>query len=350
MEITRIGLDLAKSVFQVHGVDRAGRKVLGKKLSRQQVLPFFANLQPCLVGMEACAGAHFWARKLQALGHTVKLIPPQYVKPYVKTHKNDAVDAEAICEAVSRPNMRFVAVKTVEQQSILMLHNARRGCVKARTAKANDIRAELAEFGLVLPKGLPKLMEELPSVIEDGQNELIAPVRHLLQRLYEQLRELDTQVKQFEVQIAQASRDNAASARLQEIPGLGPITSSAFVAKLGDPHNFTNGRQVSSWIGLVPRQHSSGGKQVLLGITKHGDVYLRTLMIHGARAVISALQRKANPDARWTWLLELVRRRGVNVAAVALANKNARTAWAMLARDRNFDPNHHARRHEEVPA
>ncbi|HSV84840.1 MAG TPA: IS110 family transposase [Ramlibacter sp.] len=350
MEITRIGLDLAKSVFQVHGVDRSGRKMLSKKLSRQQVLPFFANLQPCLVGMEACGGAHFWARKLQALGHTVRLIPPQYVKPYVKTHKNDAVDAEGICEAVGRPNMRFVAIKTVEQQSILMLHNARRGCVKARTAKANDIRGELAEFGLVLPKGLHKVMEQLPDVIEDATNELPGAARHLLLRLYEQLRELDAQVKQFDVQIAQASRDNPASRRLEGVPGIGPVTASAFVAKLGNPSNFANGRQVSSWLGVVPRQHSSGGKQLLLGITKHGDVYLRTLMIHGARSVITAVQRQVQPDPRWNWLIELVKRRGINVAAVALANKNARIAWALLARDRDFDAHHQAKLHEEAAA
>lgn len=337
MEITRIGLDLAKSVFQVHGVNLAGHKVLSKKLSRQQVLPFFANLQPCLIGMEACGGAHYWARKLQTLGHTVKLIPPQYVKPYVKTHKNDAVDAEGICEAVGRPNMRFVAVKTVEQQSLLMLHNARCGCVKTRTAKANEIRGELAEFGVVLPKGLVKLAQLLPEVIEDATNELPAPARLLLQRMYEQFKEVDKQVKQFDVEIAHASRANPASRRLEDVPGIGPVTASAFVAKLGDAHNFASGRQVSSWIGLVPRQHSSGGKQVLLGITKHGDVYLRTLLIHGARAVIAALKHKINPDPRWSWLLELVKRRGENVAAVALANKNARIAWALLARDRTFD-------------
>jgi transposase len=334
----------------VHGVNGTGRKALGKKLSRQQILPFFANLPPCLVGMEACGGAHYWARKLQALGHTVKLIPPQYVKPYVKTHKNDAVDAEGICEAVGRPNMRFVAIKTVEQQSTLMLHNARRGCVKARTAKANDIRGELAEFGMVLPKGLHKLMEQLPEVIEDATNELPATLRHVLLRLYEQLRQLDTQVKEFEVQIAQASRDNPASRRLQEVPGIGPLTASAFVAKIGDPHNFASGRQVSSWMGVVPRQHSSGGKQVLLGITKHGDTYLRTLMIHGARSVIMAVRRRAQPEPRWNWLLELVKRRGVNIAAVALANKNARIAWALLARDRPFDTHHQARPCEEAVA
>jgi transposase len=350
MEITRVGLDLAKSVFQVHGVDRAGHKILGKKLKREQVLAFFATLPACLVGMEACGGAHYWARKLQALGHTVKLIPPQYVKPYVKTQKNDALDAEGICEAVGRPNMRFVAVKTLEQQSMLMLHNARRGCLKARNAKASEMRGELAEFGVVLPQGFNKLMEQLPDVIEDAGNELPVQMRHLLQRLYEQLRELAAQVSEFEAQIRRASRDTPACRRLEAIPGIGPLSATAFVAKIGDARNFANGRQVSSWMGVVPRQHSSGGKQVLLGITKHGDVYLRTLMIHGARSVLKAVLRQPAPDARWCWLVELVKRRGPNVAAVALANKNARTAWAVLAHDCDFEAHHQARSQQQAVA
>ncbi|HET8746200.1 MAG TPA: IS110 family transposase [Ramlibacter sp.] len=350
MEITRVGLDLAKSVFQVHGVDETGRKVLGKKLKRNQVLAFFATLPACLVGMEACGGAHYWARKLQELGHTVKLIPPQYVKPYVKTHKNDAVDAEGICEAVGRPNMRFVAIKTVEQQTILMLHNARRGCLKARNAKSNEIRGELAEFGVVLPPGFKSFMQQLPDVIEDAGNELPAQARQLLQRLHEQLRQLDAQVSEFEAQIRQASRNTPTCRRLEGIPGIGPLSATAFVAKVGDARNFANGRQVSSWMGVVPRQHSSGGKQVLLGISKHGDVYLRTLMIHGARSVVKAVLRQPLPDARWSWLTELVKRRGPNVAAVALANKNARTAWALLQRECDFDPHHHANAHRELVA
>lgn len=337
MEITRIGLDLAKSVFQVHGVDRAGHRVLARKLRRQQVLEFFVNLKPTLIGMEACGGAHYWARKLQALGHTVKLIPPQYVKPYVKTNKNDAADAEAICEAVGRPNMRFVAIKTVEQQSTLMLHNARRGYVKRRTALANEIRGELAEFGLVLPQGIGKLMEQLAGVIEDAGNELPAPARQLLLGLHEELRRLDATIAEHDRQVARACREDERCRRLEKIPGIGPLGATAFAAKLGDPGTFSSGRQVSSWMGLVPRQHSSGGKQVLLGISKHGDVYLRTLFIHGARAVISALRRKVNPGPECQWLLDLVKRRGVNVAAVALANKNARTAWALLAHGREYD-------------
>lgn len=350
MEITRIGFDLAKNVFQAHGVNESGHKVLSKKLKREQVLAFFATVPPCVVAMEACGGAHYWARKLQELGHTARLIPPQYVKPYVKTHKNDAVDAEGICEAAGRPNMRFVAIKTVQQQSILMLHNARRGCLKARTAKSNEIRGELAEFGVVLPQGFKALMVQLPEVIEDATNELPAAARQLLQRLYEQLGQLASQVSEFEAQIRQASRNMPACRRLETMPGIGPLSATALVAKIGDPHNFANGRQLSSWMGLVPRQHSSGGKQVLLGISKHGDVYLRTLMIHGARSVIQAVLRRPQPECRWHWLLELVKRRGINVAAVALANKNARIAWALLMRECDFDANHQARHHEEAPA
>jgi transposase len=348
MEITRIGIDLAKSVFQVHGVDRTGHRCLANKLRRSQVLEFFANLQPVLIGMEACGGAHYWARKLQALGHTVKLIAPQYVKPYVKTNKNDAVDAEAICEAVGRPNMRFVAIKTVEQQTMLMLHNARRGCVKTRTAVANEIRGELAEFGLVLPKGVHKVMGLLPEVIEDASNELTAKARQLLLGLHGQLHQLSGQIAEYDRQIVEACRVDSQCRRIEQIPGVGPISATAFVSKLGEPHNFKNGRQVSSWMGLVPRQHSSGGKQVLLGISKRGDAYLRTLFIHGARSVIAALSRKIKPDPRWNWLLELVKRRGVNVAAVALANKNARTAWALLAHGREFDARYSRRREEAL--
>jgi transposase len=343
MEITRIGVDLAKNVFQVHGVDAAGRGCVNKKLKREQVVGFFATLAPTLVGMEACSGAHYWARKLQDLGHTVKLISPQYVKPYVKTNKNDAIDAQAICEAVGRPHMRFVAIKTAQQQSMLMLHNVRTAAVKQRTALINQVRGELAEFGVVLPQGRRKLMELLAETIEDAGNELTAAARQLLQQMHQQLRELDAQIAEHDRCITLASREDARCRRIEQIPGIGAISATAFVAKLGDAKNFRNGRQVSSWMGLVPRQNSSGGKQVLLGISKHGDVYLRTLFIHGARAVLKAVMRKVKPDARWGWLLELLKRRGMNVAAVALANKNARTAWALLAHEREFDAHYSPR-------
>jgi transposase len=292
MNITTIGLDLAKSVFQVHGTDDRGKTVLTKALRRSQMTEFFAQLPPCLIGMEACGSAHFWARKLTGLGHTVKLMAPQFVKPYVKTNKNDARDAEAICEAVGRPTMRFVAIKTPEQQALLALHRARQGLVRARTAQGNQIRGLLAEFGLVIPKGLRHLASYIPEILEDAENGLAGMSRELFARLLEHLRHLDTQVLALEAQIKAWHREDAASRRLGEIPGIGPVTASALVASIGDARNFKNGRQLSAWLGLVPRQRSTGGKSNLLGISKRGDVYLRTLLIHGARSTL----RTAKPD------------------------------------------------------
>jgi transposase len=338
MNITTIGLDLAKSVFQVHGADEQGKVVLKKQLKRSQMLPFFANLPPCLIGMEACGGAHFWARKLEQLGHTVKLMAPQFVKPYVKTNKHDAADAEAICEAVSRPSMRFVPVKTGDQQAVLSLHRARQGFVKARTAQANQIRGLLAEFGLVIPQGIGSIVRRLPEILEDGQNDLPGTFRHLLQRLGEHLKELDRQVAELDLQIQRWHQETAASRKLAEIPGIGPLTASALVASIGNATSFENGRQLAAWLGLVPRQHSSGGRQTLLGISKRGDGYLRMLLIHGARAVIWAAERRLDPAD--SWLKRLVGRRNKNVAAVALANKNARIVWALLAHDRAFRPDY----------
>ncbi|MGH8512094.1 MAG: IS110 family transposase [Gammaproteobacteria bacterium] len=338
MKITTIGIDLAKNVFRLHGVDTQGKVVLREQLKRDKVLPFFANLAPCLVGMEACGSAHYWARKLGELGHTVKLMAPQFVKPYVKTNKNDAADAEAICEAVTRPNMRFVPVKTAEQQGVLALHRARQGFVKARTAQANQIRGLLGEFGVVIPQGISHIAKRLPEIFEDGENGLPSKFRALLQRLGEQLKELNRQGGELEREIQLWHRENGASRKLADIPGIGPITASALVASVGDAKSFDNGRQMAAYLGLVPRQHSSGGKPILLGISKRGDVYLRTLLIHGARAVIQHVERKADPID--SWLKRLLGRRNKNVAAVALANKNARVVWALLAHDRNFQRNH----------
>jgi transposase len=292
MKVTTIGIDLAKNVIQVHGVDERGKAVLKKQLKRNQVVAFFANLPPCLVGIEACASAHHWARKLQSFGHTVKLMAPQFVKPYVKTNKNDVADADAICEAVSRPTMRFVPVKNGEQQAVLALHRARQGFVKARTAQANQIRGLLAEFGIVIPQGIGHIAKRLPEILEDGENDLPGAFRHLLDRLGDHLKELDLQVSELEIQIQSWHRENEASKKLAQIPGIGPITASALVASIGDAKSFENGRQLAAWLGLVPRQHSSGGKQLLLGISKRGDTYLRTLLIHGARAVNRVAERK----------------------------------------------------------
>jgi transposase len=337
MNVTAVGLDIAKNVFQVHGAGANGKRIVRKKLKRDQVLAYFATLPACVIGMEACAGAHYWARKLQELGHTVRLIAPQFVKPYVKTNKNDAADAEAIWEALTRPNMRFVPIKTIEQQAVLSLHRARSGFIKARTAQANQIRGLLAEFGLVIPKGIRHVFSEVTPMVEDAERDLPGSMRVLIARLMEQLRQVDHQAKELEAQIHWWHRQNPASRKLENVPGIGPLTASALVATAGDASNFHDGRQLASWIGVVPRQHSSGGKQQLLGISKRGDVYLRTLMIHGARSVVKVVKRQAMPEGQGVWLSELIKRRGVNVAAVALANKNARVAWALLAHDTEYD-------------
>ncbi len=333
MEITTIGLDLAKNVFQVHGVNERGKAVLRKQLKRDQVAPFFANLPPCLIGIEACASAHHWARKLQALGHTVRLMAPQFVKPYVKSNKNDAADAEAICEAVSRPSMRFVPIKNVEQQSVLSLHRVRQGFVKARTAQANQIRGLLGEYGLVVPQGIAYIAQRVPALIEAAENELPGSFRMLIQRLLEHLKALQQQVDEIETQIKAWHRNSEASQRLEKVPGIGPLTATVLVASVGDAKNFDNGRQFAAWLGVVPRQHSSGGKPTLLGMSKRGDAYLRTMLIHGARSVIYRATQRADADS---WLVKLTTRRNKNVAAVAMANKTARTVWALLAHGREF--------------
>jgi transposase len=334
MNITTIGIDLAKSLFQIHGVNERGEAVVRRQLKRAQLLSFFINLPPCLIGIEACGSAHFWARKLAEFGHTVKLMAPQFVKPYVKTNKNDSADAEAICEAVTRPNMRFVPIKNVEQQALLAVHRARQGYVKERTAQVNQLRGLLAEFGLILPERIGPFEQRLPAILEDAENGLPTLSRELFARLFNHFRELHRHVKELEVQIQTWHRDDAASRRLQAIPGIGPITASALVASIGDANAFKNGRQLAAWLGLVPRQHSSGGKEQLLGISKRGDKYLRTLLIHGARSVFRHM--KPTADKPESWLERLAARRNPNVAIVALANKNARMVWALLAHGRDY--------------
>lgn len=337
MKVTTVGIDLAKNLFQLHGVNECGKAVFKKQLRRDQMAEFFVNLPACLIGMEACSSAHHWARKLQEFGHTVKLMAPQFVKPYVKTNKNDAADAEAICEAVTRPNMRFVPVKNVEQQAVLALHCVRQGFVKARTAQANQIRGLLGEFGLIVPQGIGHIAGRVPELIEDASNDLPGSFRLLVQRMLDHLKELGRQVDELEMQIVKWHRQSDASSKLAKVPGIGPITASALVASIGDAKSFDNGRQVAAWLGLVPKQHSSGGKQNLLGISKRGDTYLRTMLIHGARAAIYWAEKK--PDT-CSWINRIVSRRNKNVAAVALANKNARIVWALLAHDREFRPDY----------
>ena len=342
MKITTIGVDLAKALFQVHGVDKHGKVGLRKQLKRKDVLSFFANLEPCLIGMEACGSAHYWARKLSELGHTVRLMAPQFVKPYVKTNKSDRNDAEAICEAVARPNMRFVAVKTTEMQAVLALHRARQGFVKARTAQANQIRGLLAEFGIVIPKGISHIAKRLPEILEDGENGLLGMMRELLQRLGANLQDMDKQVRELERQIVLWHRENEASRKLEAIAGVGALGASAMVATLGDAKSFKNARQVPAWLGMVPRHEGTGGNMKLGRISKRGDVYLRTLLIHGARAAIVAVERK--PDHADEWLKKLLARRNKNVAAVALAAKNARIAWALLTHERSYQHDYVATR------
>ncbi|MGH8525791.1 MAG: IS110 family transposase [Gammaproteobacteria bacterium] len=331
MQITTIGFDVAKLVFQVHGADRDGRPLVRKQLKRKDVRNYFAKLPPCLVGIEACASAHYWARELQSFGHDVRLIPPQFVKPYVKSNKNDAADAEAICEAVGRANMRFVPIKNPSSQALLGLHRVREAFVKHRTAQSNQIRGLLGEFGIVVPRGMGKLFESLPRILDDSANGLPDLMRQLLVRLRDHLRLLDEQVGELDRQIQLCHRQDERSRRQAAIPGIGPITATALAASVSDARAFKNGRQMAAWLGLVPRQNSTGGKTVLLGISKRGDTYLRTLLIQGAHSVVT---RATHKDP---WVERLCARRSANVASVALANKNARIAWALLAHGRTYE-------------
>lgn len=336
MNVKRIGIDLAKQVFQLHGVDGQEKIVLRKQLRRAQLLGYFKQLPPCLIGMEACGGAHYWARELQKLGHTVKLMAPQFVKPYVKSNKNDANDAEAICEAVARPNMRFVAIKTVAQQDIQAIHRIRSEQVKQRTAKVNQIRGLLAEYGIVIGRRVEVLRHALPQILEEAENGLTADFRVLLEGLRHDLVRLDERVDDLDKKIKMLANHNPAAKRLQQIPGIGPMIATALICAIGDGKQFKRGRDMAAWLGLTPRQHSSGGKDRLLGISKRGDAYLRTLLIHGARSALKAADKKDDPRSRW--LQNLCGRRNKNIAAVALANKNARIAWALLSKETDYLP------------
>jgi transposase len=332
--ITTIGLDIAKSVFQVHGVDAAGQVLIRRQLKRRYVLAFFQKLPPCLVGIEACASSHHWSRELMALGHNVRLMPPAYVKPYVKRQKNDAADAEAICEAVTRANMRFVATKTPEQQSCLMLHRTRQLFIRQQTSVINAIRAHLAEFGIVAPVGRNGV-EELLDVVADPNDRRISELsRACLFALGAQLRRLKEQILEFDRRIMAWHRSNETSKQLDDIPGVGPALATALVASVADPKAFRSGRNFSAWIGLVPKQHSSGGKDKLGSISKQGDRYLRSMLMIGALAVIR--YAKIHGTKHRPWLTALLARRPAKVAAIALANKIARMAWAMMAKGERY--------------
>lgn len=332
--IKTIGLDIAKSVFQVHGVNADGQVVIRRKLKRRYVLTFFEKLPACLVGIEACATSHHWSRELQALGHRVRLMPPAYVRPYVKRQKNDAADAEAICEAVSRANMRFVETKTVEQQSCLVLHRTRHLFIRQQTSVINAIRAHLAEFGIVAPVGR-RGVEQLLEVVADAKDQRIPDVaRACIAALGTQLRALKAQILEFDRQILRWHRSHETSKRLDEIPGVGPALATALVASIADPKAFRSGRDFSAWIGLVPKQHSSGGKNRLGSISKQGDRYLRSLFTAGALAVIR--YAKIYGTRHRPWLTALLARRPTKVAAIALANKLARMVWAMMTRGERY--------------
>jgi transposase len=327
-EITTVGLDLAKQVFHAVGCDARGKVVRKRMLRRAQVRAYFAKLSPCLVGMEACAGAHYWARELTALGHDVKLLPPRFVKAFVRGNKNDYNDALAIAEAVVRPEMRGVAVKTTAQQDLQALHRLRQQCVASRTALGNQLRGLLSEYGVILPRGISSLRRRLPAVLEDAENGLSEVFRQLLAQGYRHLCELDAHIKAYTTQLMTQAQQSAACQRLQTIPGFGPIVASVFHAMVGEGRAYRRGRDVSAALGLVPRQHSSGGKAVLLGISKRGDRYLRSLLVHGARSVV---RQAAHKDDRLScWINRIRAQRGHNKAVVALANKLARIGWAVL--------------------
>ena len=338
MNLKTLGVDLAKNVFQLHGVDGKGAVVLRKRLSRKEFLPYIAQLLPCLIIVEACGSAHYWCRQFEKLGHQTKMISPQFVRPYVKYHKNDPNDAAAIVEAGTRPQMNFVPKKSIEQQDIQSLHRVRSRLVRQRTALVNQIRGLLAEHGLVIPKRINFVRKQLVDILEDAENELTVLARQLFFDLREELRELDKKIEYYEEQLKQLFLNNAICQRLATIPGIGMLTATAVLATVGDVGVFKNGRHFAAYLGLIPRQHSSGDRQQLLGISKRGDVYLRTLLVHGARSVLRVSGKKT--DRTSLWVMDLKARKNENVACVALANKNARTIWALLSTQKDYQVEH----------
>ena len=341
MHISVLGIDIAKNIFQLHGVDSSGKRILKQRIEREKLSAYVANLPLSTIVMESCGGANYWARVFQSQGHKVKLVSPQFVKPFVKTNKNDANDAEAIVEAASRPSMHFVPVKQVEQQDIQSLHRVRSRLVKSRTALINEIRGLNLEYGIAIPQGALKVKGHLRSIIDDEGNELTISSRELMQELYDELVELEERLKKIEKKVKLICIENDQCQRLLNIPGIGELTATAIVAAVPNASEFKNGRHMSAWLGLVPRQSSSGNKQVLLGISKRGDRYLRTLLIHGARA---ALCRCKNTNNKYgEWLVHKKESLSLNKAAVALANKNARIIWSLLKTGDEFNNNQQKR-------
>jgi transposase len=333
-KLTLLGIDIAKNVFQLQGVDAKGNVVLKRRLTRVKLVECITKLEPCTIVMEACGGANYWCRKFKAMGHEVKLISPQFVKPFVKSNKNDCNDVEAICEAASRPTMRYVSPKSVEQEDIQAVHRVRSRLITERTALINQIRGLLAEYGIVVSKGINKIRKALPGILEDAENELSYAGRQIFSDLYTEIEEKDKRIQIYNIKLEEIFKSNESCKKIEKIEGIGPIVATAIVAAIGDPKTFKNGRHFSAFLGLVPRQSSSGDKQRLLGISKRGDTYIRSLLIHGARSVVKAIGSKE--DRRSCWIRELKERRGANRTAVAVANKNARIIWSVLAKDEQY--------------
>lgn len=335
MNITTLGIDIAKRVFQLHGVNGEGKVLLKKKVKREELLSTIANLSGCLIGMEACGGSHYWSREFSKFGHKVKLMHPQFVKPYVKSNKNDMLDAEAICEAVARPNMRFVPEKNMEQQDIQSIHRVRETIVKNRTQLSNQIRGLLGEYGVLIPLGIIYIRSELPIILENKNNKLSPRALTLFNDLLEDFKNIDKKVKSYDKEIEIICKQDKACRRLIKIPGVGPLTATALVSSISDGKNFKNGRELSAYLGLVPRQSSSGGKNKLLGISKRGDKYIRKLLVHGARSAMTC--SKSVPKKLAEWVNKLKNNRGFNRACVALANKIARIAWVIIRKEQEFN-------------
>jgi transposase len=333
-DLSVVGIDIAKRVFHVVGMDERGKIVLRKRLSRPDLMPFIAQLPPMMIGMEACGGAHYWARRFREHGHEVKLMAPQFVKPYVKSNKNDMRDAEGIAEAVTRPTMRFVPTKAIEQQDIQALHRVRERLIGARTALVNEVHGLLNEYGIVIPKGVSKFRKVVVAKLEAEKDKLGPLSQEMFWKLLDEFAALEKQLSYYQDKLETLAATHPECQRLMTIPGIGPIAATALVAAVSDASACKNGRQLAAWLGLVPRQHSTGGKEQLLGISKRGDQYLRKLLVHGARAVVRVVGKK--PDRRSAWIRELVARRGFNRATVAVANKNARIVWALLTSQQEY--------------
>jgi len=336
MNINLLGIDISKDIFQLHGINKTGQAILKKRIDRNKLAEYIANLPSTEIVMESCGGANYWARVFQRSGHAVKLISPQFVTPFVKTNKNDANDAEAIAEAASRPSMNFVPIKKVEQQDIQSLHRVRSRIVKNKTALINEIRGLNLEYGVTIPRGAQNVKKILRLIIDDNSNELTLSARELMEDLYVELQETEERLKNINNKIKLICKENELCQRILTIPGIGEITASAIVASVGNPNEFKNGRHMAAWLGLVPRQSSSGNKQMLLGISKRGDRYLRTLLIHGARAVLTRYKNGDNAYGRWVSQKRATH--PFNKAAVAIANKNARIIFSLLKADQDFDP------------